>query len=99
MEVLESVIFSQLFLNYEARLEKVLKQLKFRRLPVKRGHCCGERFWQFGDYVDNVMEFFRVDFARHLRKVQQNFVCFDRRWGVPTAELQLIGRAVPFLFF
>ena len=42
MEVSDSVILSHLIVNFEARLEKVLKQLKFRRFPVKRGHRCGK---------------------------------------------------------
>ena len=40
MEVIDSVIFGPLIVNFEARLEKVFKQLKFLRFPVKRGHRC-----------------------------------------------------------
>ena len=34
----DSVIFTQLFVDFRVCLEKVFKQLKLLRFPVKRGH-------------------------------------------------------------
>ena len=42
MEVVDSVIFSQLIMDFEARLEKIFKQLEVFRFPVERGHRCRE---------------------------------------------------------
>ena len=41
MEVIDSVIFGQLIIDFETRLEEVFKELKFLRFPVKYGHRCG----------------------------------------------------------
>ena len=38
MEVVDSVIFSQLIMNFEARLEKIFEQLKLLRFPVELSH-------------------------------------------------------------
>ena len=40
MELVDSVLFSQLIMNFETRLEKVFKQLELFRSPVERGHRC-----------------------------------------------------------
>ena len=40
MEVIDSVMFGQLIMNFEARLEKIFKQLKFFRFPVRCWHRC-----------------------------------------------------------
>ena len=37
MEVIDSVLFNQLFMDFEARLEKIFKQLELFRFPVGRG--------------------------------------------------------------
>ena len=42
MEVVDSVILSQLIMNFEARFEEIFKQLKILRFPVERGHHCHE---------------------------------------------------------
>ena len=56
MEVVDSVIFSQLILNFEARLKKIFKQLKLLRFLVKRGHRCAKWLWQLGNSVDVTMK-------------------------------------------
>ena len=38
MEVVDSVLLGQLIMNFEARLEKIFKQLELCRSPVKRGN-------------------------------------------------------------
>ena len=47
MEVVDSALFSQLVMNFEAGLEKIFKQLELFRFPVKRGKRCREWLWQF----------------------------------------------------
>ena len=42
MEVVDSVLFSQLIMDSEARLQKIFKQLELFGLPVERGHRCRE---------------------------------------------------------
>ena len=74
-------------MNFEARLEKIFKQLKLLRFHVERGHRIREGFWQFGKSVDIVKEFFRLVVVCQLLKGQQKLVCFDRRRGIFTAEL------------
>ena len=59
-------------MNFEARLEKALKQLNLLRIPVKRGHRCGERFWQFRKSVNIVMKNCRIVFVGQLLNGQQN---------------------------
>ena len=81
----------------DARLEKIFKQLKLFSFPVKHGHRCWERFWQFGNSVDIVMKICKIVVVCQLLKSQQDLVCFDRRRGILTAELRLTGRAVLFL--
>ena len=56
MEVIDSVIFSQLIMVFEARLEKIFKQLELISSPVKCWQRCGKQFWQLGNSVDIVME-------------------------------------------
>ena len=97
VEVVDSVIFSQLVMNFEARLEKLLKQPKLLRFPVERRHRCRGRPWQFRIAVDIVMEICRIVVICQLLTGQQGLVCFNRRRGILAAELRLAGRAVPFL--
>ena len=40
MEVVDSVLFSQLIKNFEARLENIFKQFELSRFAVERGHRC-----------------------------------------------------------
>ena len=82
--------------KFEARL-KIFKLLKLRKYPVERWHCCSEWLWQFGNSVNNVMEFCKTLVVCQLVKGHQNLVCFDRRRGILTAELRLTGRVVVFL--
>ena len=56
MEVIDSVLFSQSSMDFESFLEKIFKQLEPFRFPVKRGHRCRDRLWQFGNSVNVVME-------------------------------------------
>ena len=79
MEVTDSVIFGQLIVNFEARLEKLFKQLKFLRFPVKREHRCSEGFRHFRDFTDVVVESGCIGVRRQLLKGQQNLVCFNCR--------------------
>ena len=97
MEVIDSVIFSKLIVYFEVRLEKIFKQLKFLRYPVKCGHCCGNWLWQFGNSVDVIMKVRRIVVICQLLEGQQNLVCLDRRRGFLAAELRLTGRTVLFL--
>ena len=99
MEVVHSVIFSQLNMKFEARLEKILKQLKLLRFPVKRGHRCAEWLWQYANSVGVVMKVCRIVVICQLLKGQQNFVWFNCRRGILAAELRLTGWAVLFLFY
>ena len=97
MQVIDSVFFSMLIVFFEARLEKIFKQLKFLRFPVKCGHRCGKWLWQFGNSVDVIMKVRRIAVICQLLEGQQNLVCFDRRRGILAAELRLTGRTVLFL--
>ena len=97
MEVVDSVIFSQLIMSFETRLEQIFKPLKLLRFPVERGNRCRERLWQIGSSVDIDMELSRIVVVCQLLKGQQNLVCFDRRRGILTAELRLTGMAALFL--
>ena len=42
MEVVDSVLFSPLIMDFEARLKKIMKQLELFRFPVERGQRCPE---------------------------------------------------------
>ena len=84
-------------MNCETRLEKIFKQLKFLRFPVKRGHRCGEWLWQFGNSVDVIMKVRRVVVICQLLAGKQNLVCFDCSRGVLAAELRLTCGLVLFL--
>ena len=97
MAVVDSVTITQLFMYFEAQLEKIFKQLELLRFFVKCWPCCGERFWQFGNSVDIVMEICRIVVVRQLLKGQQNLVCCNRRRDIFTVELRLTGRVVLFL--
>ena len=97
MEVIDSVFFSQLILDFEARLEKIFKQLELFSFPVERGHRCRELFWQIGHSVNIVIEICRFVAVCQLLKGQQVMVFFNRRRGIFTAEKRLTGRAVLFL--
>ena len=52
MEVIDSVLFSQLIMDFEACLEKIVKQLQLVGFPIERRHHCLERFSQLGSSVD-----------------------------------------------
>ena len=97
VEVVDSVIFSQLIVNFEVHLEKVLKQLTLLRFPVKRGHRCGGRFWQFGSSFGILTKVCRFVVVCQLVKGPKNVVCFDLRNDILTAKLRLTGRVVLFL--
>ena len=60
MEVVDFVLFSKLIMDFEARYEKIFKQLKLLRFPVERGHCCREQLWQLGNSVKIVMGTCRI---------------------------------------
>ena len=60
MEVVNSVLYSQLNMNFETRLEQIFKQLELFRFPVERGHRCRERLLQFGNSVNVVVETCRI---------------------------------------
>ena len=98
MEVVETVMFSELIMSFEARLEKIFKQLKLLTFPVERGHRCCERFWQIGNSIDIIMKVCRIVVICQLLKGQQDLVCFNRRRGILTSELQLTGGAFFFCF-
>ena len=85
-------------MKFEARWERILKQLKLLRLSVKCWYRCGERFWQFGNSFDIVTEICRSVVVCQLLKGQQILVCSNRRRRILTAKLRLTGIAVLFLF-
>ena len=60
MEVVISVLLSQLIMIFQTRLEQILKQLEIFRFPVERWHRCRKRLWQFGNSVDVVVEISRI---------------------------------------
>ena len=97
MGVVDSVLFSQLIINFKACLEKIFKQLELFRSLVERGHRCRQRLWQFGISFNIVMEICRNVVICQLLKVQQNLICFNRRGGIRSAKLRMTDRAVPFL--
>ena len=97
MEVFDSVFFSLLIMEFEARLEKILKQLELFRFSVDCGHRRQERLWQVGNCVNIRMEICRIVVVCQLLKCQQNVVRFNRRRGIFTAELRLVDRTVLFL--
>ena len=98
MEVVDSVLFSQLIMDFEARLEKIFKQLELFRFFVERGHRCRKRLWQFGKSPNIVMEICRIVVVCQLLKGHQNLVLFNRRMSVFAVELRLTGRVVLFCF-
>ena len=79
-------------MNFEARLEKIFEQLKLLIFSVERGHGSSERFWPFENSVDINMNVCRIVVTCQLLKGRQDFVFFDRRRGIFTAELRLTGR-------
>ena len=97
MEVIDSVLFSQLIMNFETRWEKTFKQLELFRFPVERGHRCRKWLWQFGNSINIVRKICRIVVICQFLKRQKNLVYFDRRRGVFTAELRLTGGGVLFL--
>ena len=56
MEVVDSILLSQLIIDFEAGLEEIFEQFEFFRFPVEREHRCRKSFWQFGNSVDIFME-------------------------------------------
>ena len=56
MEVVNSVLLSQLIMNFETRLEQIFKQLELFRFPVERGHRFPKRQWQVGNSGNVVVE-------------------------------------------
>ena len=56
IEVVDSILFRQLTMDFEASLEKIFKQLELFIFPVKHGHRCREWLWQYGKCVCIVME-------------------------------------------
>ena len=60
MELFNSVLLSELIMNFETRLEQIFKQLELFRLPVERGHRCRQRLSQFGNPVYVVVESCRI---------------------------------------
>ena len=40
MEVIDSVLFSQVIMKFETRLEEIFKQLQLFKFAVERGHRC-----------------------------------------------------------
>ena len=96
MEVVDSVLFSQLNMDFEARSKKIFKPLQLFKFPVELGHHCQEWLWQFGSFVNIVMEICRIVVVCQL-KGQQTLVCFNHRRSILTAELRLAGGVVPFL--
>ena len=85
-------------MNFEARLEKIKKQLELLRFPNKSWHLCGERFGQFWNSVDTVMENCRIVVVCQLLKGRNNLICFNRGRGILTTEMLLTRRAVLFVF-
>ena len=96
MEVVYSVLFSQLNMDFDARLENIFKQLKILRVPVERGHRCREWLRQFGNSVNIDMETCRIVVVCQLLKGQQNLICVNCRRGILTAELRLTCRVALF---
>ena len=94
MEVVDSVIFSQLNANFETRLEKIFKQLNLLRFPVERGHRCRELLWQFEKSVVIVMQSWRIVVDCQLLKGQQDLACSNRRRCICTVEVRLTTGAV-----
>ena len=94
MEVVDSVIFSQLIVNFEARLEKITKYIKHLRFRVKCWHSYGERLWQLGNSVDIVMKTCRIVVVCQLMKDQRKMVYFNYCSGILTAEMLLTGKSV-----
>ena len=86
---------SHLVLNFEACLEKIFKQLRLLRFPVKCWHRCVV-VSDFGNLETLLILFWKISelLVCQLLKGQQQFVCFDRRRGVLSAELRLTDRAV-----
>ena len=60
MELVNSVLLSQLIMNFETRLEQIFKQLELFRFPVERGHRCCKRLWQFGYSVNVLVEICKI---------------------------------------
>ena len=96
MEVVDSILFSQLNMNFETRLEKIIKQLDCFRFPIERGHRCRQWLGN-GNSVKIVMEICEIVVVCQLLKRQYYLVCLNRCRGVFTAELRLTCRKVLFL--
>ena len=86
-------------MDFEARFEKIFKQSELFSFLVERMLVCRERLWLFGNSVNIFLEVCRIVVVCQLLKGQQSFVRFDRRRGILTEELRLIGRVVVFLLF
>ena len=99
VEIVDSVIFSELTMYFEARMETIFKQLNLLGFPVKSWHRCRERFWRPvfpKTFID--LKICRIVVVCQLLKGQQNLVCFDCCKGVLIAEFWLTGKVVPFCF-
>ena len=96
VEIVDFVIFIQLVVDFQTRLEKIIKQLKLLRFPVKRGYRCDWWLWQLEYLVNTVLKTCTVAVICQLLKSEQKLVCFNRRSRVFTAEFQFICRTIFF---
>ena len=94
MEVVDSVIFSQLIVQFKARLEKITKDIKRLRFSVKCWHRYWKRLWQLGNAVDIVMKIYGIVVVYQLMKDQQKMVYSKYCSGILTAKMLLTGKAV-----
>ena len=91
VEVIDSVIFSQLVVDFEACLEKIINQLRLLLFPVKRGHCSGKWLWQLGNSVNVASKVCIIAIVCQLLKGQKIALLRSSQGGF-TAELQFTCR-------
>ena len=85
-------------MDFQTRLEEIFKQLKFLWFSVKRGHCRCERFKQFRDSANIVIEIGWIGVRRQLLEGQQILILLNCCMRILTANLWLTCGGLLLLF-
>ena len=89
VEAVYFVFLCQLGVDFWIFVEQVFRQFDFYLFSIKCGQCSCTGFRQLWESIDVVVEIGWITVRRQLLKGQQNLVCFNCLWGVPTEELWL----------
>ena len=98
VEIVYSVFFPGLVVNFQTFLEQLFGQFGLFWFPIKNRHCCFEGLVQCGYSVDVVVEIGRITVTCQLLKSQQNQVCFNCLSGILNSKLWLTCGAHVLLF-